>query len=114
MKWINPQFFTRCVSAGSKFAISGGSDDSCKIYDMLERRELGTLQHHDVRCKITTYNIIVVIISSELCSNESPDAYQGIVTCVATQAPSHLITASDDNSLAILRMGSWQVKWTVV
>jgi len=39
----------RCVAAGSKFAISGGSDDSCKIYDMLERRELGTLQHHDVR-----------------------------------------------------------------
>merc|ERR1719219_1440040 len=74
----------RCVSAGSKFAISGGSDDSCKIYDMLERRELGTLQHHD-----------------------------GIVTCVATQAPSHLITASDDNSLAILRMGSWQVEKTL-
>ena len=42
----------RCVTAGSKFSISGGSDDSCKIYDMLERRELGTLQHHDVRCKI--------------------------------------------------------------
>ena len=101
------------MSAGSKFAISGGSDDSCKIYDMLERRELGTLQHHDVRCKITTYNIILVIISSEFCSKGFSDAYyyyQGIVTCVATQAPSHLITASDDNSLAILRMGSWQVK----
>jgi len=74
----------RCVTAGSKFSISGGSDDSCKIYDMLERRELGTLQHHD-----------------------------GIVTCVATQAPSHLITASDDNSLTIIRMGSWQVEKTL-
>ena len=45
---------SRCVAAGSKFAISGGSDDSCKIYDMIERRELGTLQHHDVRCKINS------------------------------------------------------------
>jgi len=74
----------RCVAAGSKFAISGGSDDSCKIYDMIERRELGTLQHHD-----------------------------GIVTCMATQPPSHLLSASDDNSLAITRMGSWQVEKTL-
>ena len=34
---------------------------------------------------------------------------QGIVTCMATQPPSHLLSASDDNSLAITRMGSWQV-----
>ena len=49
----------RCVAAGSKFAISGGSDDSCKIYDMLERRELGTLQHHDVRCKINHQDDVI-------------------------------------------------------
>jgi len=32
---------------------------------------------------------------------------------MATQPPSHLLSASDDNTLAITRMGSWQVEKTL-
>jgi len=74
----------RSLSAGSKFAISGGSDEMCKIYDMVSRREHGTLMHH-----------------------------QGTVSAVCTHAPSHLLTASDDNTVAVVRMGSWQVEKTL-
>ena len=51
--------------------MSGGSDEQCKIYDLVKRVEHGVLGHHD-----------------------------GTVSCVVTHAPTaHLITASDDNSV---------------
>jgi len=74
----------RSMAAGSKYVISGGSDDKCTIYEMSGRTEHGTLVHHD-----------------------------DSVTCLATQPPSHLLTASDDNSIAVVRMGSWQVEKTL-
>merc|ERR1712179_664302 len=64
---------------------SGGSDEICKIFDMTKRAEHGTLMHHE-----------------------------GTVSCLATHsATSHLLTASDDNSIAVVRMGSWQVEKTL-
>ena len=36
------------MAAGSKYVISGGSDDKCTIYEMSGRTEHGTLVHHDV------------------------------------------------------------------
>jgi protein MAK11 len=75
----------RCVTTGSRYAVSGGSDEQCKIYDMVKRVEHGVLGHHD-----------------------------GTVSCVATHAPTaHLITASDDNSVSVVKMGSWQVEKTL-
>ena len=40
--------FARSMAAGSKYVISGGSDDKCTIYEMSGRTEHGTLVHHDV------------------------------------------------------------------
>jgi len=75
----------RSVCSGSKYVISGGSDEICKIFDMTKRAEHGTLMHHE-----------------------------GTVSCLATHsATSHLLTASDDNSIAVVRMGSWQVEKTL-
>jgi len=75
----------RSISAGSKYVVSGGSDEICKIFDMTKRSEHGTLMHHE-----------------------------GTVSCLATHSPtSHLVTASDDNSLSVVRMGSWQVEKTL-
>ena len=72
-------------SLGSKYAISGGSDEQCKIFDLDKRVEHGALTHHE-----------------------------GTVSCVATHGPtSHLLTASDDNSISVVRMGSWQVEKTL-
>jgi len=75
----------RSICAGSKYAISGGSDEICKIYDVTKRAEHGTLMHHE-----------------------------GTVSCLATHSStSHLVTASDDNSISVVRMGSWQVEKTL-
>jgi len=75
----------RSLCAGSKYAVSGGSDEICKIFDMTKRAEHGTLMHHE-----------------------------GTVSCLATHSStSHLVTASDDNSIAVVRMGSWQVEKTL-
>lgn len=72
----------RCLAAGSRFAVSGGSDENCKIFDLVKRVEHGVLGHHD-----------------------------GTVSALATHCPtSHLVTASDDNSLGIVKMGSWQLE----
>lgn len=74
----------RSLATGSKYVISGGSDEMCKVFDMNSRTEHGVLMHHE-----------------------------GTVTCLATHPPSHLLTAGDDNTLAVLRMGSWQVEKTL-
>jgi len=72
----------RCLTAGSRFAVSGGSDENCKIFDMVRRVEHGVLDHHE-----------------------------GTVSGLVTHGPSsHIITASDDNSLGVVKMGSWQLE----
>jgi len=73
----------RSLTALSKYCISGGSDELCKVFDMTNRTEHGTLMHHE-----------------------------GTVSCLSAQGQ-HLLSASDDNSLAILRAGSWQVEKTL-
>ena len=79
------QMFYFSNSPGSKYAISGGSDEQCKIFDLEKRVEHGALTHHE-----------------------------GTVSCVATHGPTaHLLTASDDNSISVVRMGSWQVEKTL-
>jgi protein MAK11 len=75
----------RSLCTGSKYAVSGGSDEICKIFDMTKRAEHGTLMHHE-----------------------------GTVSCMATHSStSHLVTGSDDNTIAVVRMGSWQVEKTL-
>jgi len=74
----------RSLSSGSKYAFSGGTDEVCKIYDMVSRTEHGTLMHHE-----------------------------GTVSCMTTHGSSHLLTASDDNSIAVVRMGSFQIEKTL-
>jgi len=72
----------RCLTAGSRFAVSGGSDENCKIFDLVKRVEHGVLDHHE-----------------------------GTVSALVTHGPtSHLVTASDDNSIGIVKMGSWQLE----
>merc|ERR1712227_1199605 len=64
---------------------SGGSDEQCEIFDLDKRVEHGALTHHE-----------------------------GTVSCLATHGPTaHLLTASDDNSISVVRMGSWQVEKTL-
>jgi len=74
----------RSLVGVNKFVISGGSDNLCKVSDMSKRVENGVLEHHD-----------------------------GTVSCATGFGKKFLLTGSDDNSLAILRVGSWQVEKTL-
>jgi len=75
----------RCLTSGAKFVISGGSDEQCKIFDMNKRVEHGVLDHH-----------------------------MGTVSCVSTHLPSnYLLSASDDNSISVVKLGTWQVEKTL-
>jgi hypothetical protein len=38
----------RSVATGSRYTISGGTDEQCKVFDMTDRKESGTLIHHEV------------------------------------------------------------------
>jgi len=74
----------RSLVAVNKFLVSGGSDEMCKIFDLATRVEHGQLMHHD-----------------------------GTVSCLGAYGKSYLFSASDDNSLAVTKVGSWQVEKTL-
>jgi len=74
----------RCVLGINRFVISGGSDELCKIFDLVSRKECGQLEHHD-----------------------------GTITCLAGYDKTHLLSASDDNSLAITGVWHWTVEKTL-
>merc|ERR1719233_2502388 len=74
----------RSLVGVNKFVISGGSDNLCKVSDMSKRVESGVLNHHE-----------------------------GTVSCLTGFGKKFLLTGSDDNSLSILRVGSWQIEKTL-
>jgi len=74
----------RSIVGVNKFIVSGGSDDMCKVVDMSKRVESGVLNHHE-----------------------------GTVSCLTGFGKKFLLTGSDDNSLSILRVGSWQIEKTL-
>jgi len=74
----------RSLVAVNKFLVSGGSDEMCKIFDMATRVEHGQLMNHD-----------------------------GTVSCLSAHGKNYLFSGSDDNSLAVTKVGSWQVEKTL-
>ncbi|XP_026681116.1 p21-activated protein kinase-interacting protein 1-like [Diaphorina citri] len=72
----------RSVAATSKLAASSGADETVVLYDMVKRKQSGALMQHE-----------------------------GTITCLKfTPEGSHLISCSDDGSIAIFRVGSWQLE----
>ncbi|GLH03598.1 POC1 centriolar protein homolog [Gryllus bimaculatus] len=72
----------RCVTSHGKMVASGGADDSIHFYDMLYRRDIGVLMHHN-----------------------------GTVNCVEfTPNGSHLLTGGDDGKIAILRASDFEME----
>ncbi|PSN57715.1 p21-activated protein kinase-interacting 1-like protein [Blattella germanica] len=72
----------RSVAAKGKYLASGSADETITLYDMNSRRESGILVQHT-----GTVN----------CLNFSPNG-------------SHLLSASEDGSIAVFRTGSWQLE----
>ena len=73
-----------CLDCTPKFLATGATDEHIKVYDLLNRKEVGTLMHHS-----------------------------GTITAVRFFKKSHLITASDDGTIAIVRTSDWEVLKTL-
>ncbi|KAK7590627.1 hypothetical protein V9T40_002240 [Parthenolecanium corni] len=76
----------RCVTACDNFLASGGSDEIIQLYSMISRKSVGSIMQH-------TGTVTDLKFTPEKC---------------------HLISCSEDGSIAVYRIGSWQVEkvWT--
>ncbi|XP_065211924.1 p21-activated protein kinase-interacting protein 1-like [Planococcus citri] len=72
----------RCVSCTSTLAASGGSDEVIQLYNMVTRKEAGTIMQHEGTISHLQF----------------------------TPEQSHLISCSEDGSIALYRVGSWQLE----
>ena len=75
-------------------------------FSLFYRKELSGRLRKDITSHHNEH-ILVFNIESEERNIATP--VQGTVSCLATHGSSHLLTASDDNSIAVVRMGSFQV-----
>ncbi|XP_063227771.1 p21-activated protein kinase-interacting protein 1-like [Bacillus rossius redtenbacheri] len=72
----------RSLATAGKYAASGGADEVIQLYDMTRKKCAGALTQHD-----------------------------GTVTALAfTPTGSHLLSGSEDGSVAVCRAGSWQLE----
>ncbi|KAI9595908.1 WD40-repeat-containing domain protein [Syncephalis fuscata] len=69
----------KAIGAGGNYLASGSTDELIKLYDLKNRKELGTLMHHDG-----------TITSLEFCNK------------------THMISAGDDGKLCIWRTKDWE------
>nr|XP_033332708.1 p21-activated protein kinase-interacting protein 1-like [Megalopta genalis] len=72
----------RSLDTKKHYLASGGADDSICLYDMNQRIECGKLVHHNDTVNCVTF---------------TPEA-------------SHIITCSNDGSIAVIRCGNWQIE----
>ncbi|KAJ3082877.1 hypothetical protein HK102_001407 [Quaeritorhiza haematococci] len=81
--FIYPAHITciKALTTGGRFLATGSTDEHVKIYDLRLRKEVGTLLHH-----------------------------AGSITCLKFFGPrTHLISASEDGSIAIFRTRDWEL-----
>ncbi|KAI9013078.1 WD40-repeat-containing domain protein, partial [Gaertneriomyces semiglobifer] len=84
--FIYPAHIT-CIKAAatsSRFLATGSTDEHVKVYDLRQRKEVGTLMHHS-----------------------------GSITCLKFYQRTHLMTGSEDGNIAIVRTRDWEVLKTL-
>jgi protein MAK11 len=74
----------KAVACNHRFLASGSTDELVKIYDLKLKKEIGNLLHHS-----------------------------GAVTCLQFFRKSHLITASEDGTISLIRTSDWEVLKTL-
>lgn len=67
-----------------RFLATGSTDEHVKLYDLRLRKEVGALMHHN-----------------------------GTITCLEWVGKSHLITASQDGTIGIVRSSDWELLKTL-
>ncbi|KAI8916413.1 WD40-repeat-containing domain protein [Gorgonomyces haynaldii] len=70
----------KACTATKRFLATGSSDEHIKIYDVIQRKEVGTLMHH-----------------------------QGTITALCFFSNTHLFTASEDGQIGIVRSSDWEL-----
>ncbi|XP_071443123.1 p21-activated protein kinase-interacting protein 1-like [Hetaerina americana] len=73
------QASVRCCASSGQFLASGGADETIHLYDMVSRKEHGSLVQQN-----------------------------GTITCLAFHGQTHMFSASEDGTLCVWRVGSWQ------
>ncbi|KAK6091967.1 Protein mak11 [Batrachochytrium dendrobatidis] len=74
----------KTVAAGCRFLATGSTDEHVKLYDLRKCKEVGTLMHHS-----------------------------GTITALAFYNSSHLMTASEDGTIGIVRSSDWELLKTL-
>ncbi|KAJ3037526.1 hypothetical protein HDV00_001639 [Rhizophlyctis rosea] len=74
----------KSLSTSPRYLATGSTDETVKLYDLRLRKEIGSLMHHN-----------------------------GTVTCLKFYKTSHLVTASEDGTIAIVRTRDWEVLKTM-
>jgi WD40 repeat protein len=79
--FIYPAHITsiKCLATSHRFLATGSTDEHVKLYDIQLRKEIGSLMHHS-----------------------------GSITALSFFRKSHLITASEDSTIAIVRSKDWE------
>ncbi|KAH9253882.1 hypothetical protein BASA81_008195 [Batrachochytrium salamandrivorans] len=80
----SPQDVVEALAASSKYLATGSTDEHVKIYDLRIRKEVGTLMHHS-----------------------------GTITALEFFRNTHLITASEDGTIGIVRSSDWELLKTL-
>lgn len=74
----------KALACNHRFLASGSTDELVKIYDLKLKKEIGNLMHHT-----------------------------GAITCLQFFKKSHLITASEDGTIVLIRTSDWEVLKTL-
>jgi protein MAK11 len=72
------------VASTSRYLATGSTDEHIKLYDLKLRKEIGNLTHH-----------------------------HGSITCLGWAGKSHLLTASEDGLIGIVRSSDWELLKTL-
>lgn len=73
------QGYIKSIATAGRHLVTGGTDEVIKVFDLRKRREQGTLTHHS-----------------------------GTITALAFHSTTHLLTASSDSSIHLLRTKDWE------
>ncbi|KAI9207656.1 WD40-repeat-containing domain protein, partial [Polychytrium aggregatum] len=84
--FIYPSHITciKCLATTGRFLATGSTDEHIKLYDLQIRKEIGSLMHHN-----------------------------GSITCLKFFKKSHLIAASEDGTISIVRTRDWELLSTL-
>ncbi|GJP30503.1 hypothetical protein CLOM_g3435 [Closterium sp. NIES-68] len=73
----------KCVAAAGRVAVSGGADDSVRVYDLSTRTDMGALLHHSAG-----------------------------ISCLALHGsgnrPTHLVAGSEDHTISLWEVATWR------